>query len=84
MIGFVGQEPVLFSSSIRENLAYGRHDEPATEAEFVHRHRAHVSEFIERFSDGWVAGVVNEVSSWGTKNFPLAILRYCAMQKTDN
>ena len=31
MIGFVGQEPVLFSGSIRENLAYGRHDKPATE-----------------------------------------------------
>ena len=54
MIGFVGQEPVLFSGSIRENLAYGRHDKPATEAELESiATRAHVSEFIERFSDGW-------------------------------
>ena len=54
MIGFVGQEPVLFSGSIRENLAYGRHDKPATKAELESiATRAHVSEFIERFSDGW-------------------------------
>ncbi len=30
-IGYVGQEPVLFNMSIRENLLYGKHD--ATEEE---------------------------------------------------
>ena len=54
MIGFVGQEPVLFSGTIRENLAYGRHERPATEGELKSiANRAHVSEFIERFSEGW-------------------------------
>ena len=54
MIGFVGQEPVLFSGSIRENLAYGRHEIPASDSELEKiASRAHVSEFIERFSEGW-------------------------------
>lgn len=54
MIGFVGQEPVLFSGTIRENLAYGRHEIPASDSELEKiASRAHVSEFIERFSEGW-------------------------------
>ena len=50
-IGIVPQEPVLFSGTIRENIAYARAD--ATEDQIVAAARAaHAWEFIERLSDG--------------------------------
>jgi len=50
-IGIVPQEPVLFSGTIRENIAYARAD--ATDEEIVAAARAaHAWEFIERLSDG--------------------------------
>jgi ABC-type multidrug transport system fused ATPase/permease subunit len=51
-IGIVPQEPVLFSGSIRENVAYARPD--ATDSELTRAARAaYALEFIERLPDGW-------------------------------
>ncbi len=51
-IGIVPQEPVLFSGSILENVAYARPD--ATHDEIVQAARAaYALEFIERLPDGW-------------------------------
>jgi subfamily B ATP-binding cassette protein MsbA len=50
-IGMVPQEPVLFSGTIRENIAYARPD--ASDADVLHAAKAaHALEFIERLPDG--------------------------------
>jgi ATP-binding cassette subfamily B protein len=49
-IGIVSQEPILMSTSIRENIAYGR--PMATQAEIEHAAKlAYADEFILRFPD---------------------------------
>ena len=51
-IGMVPQESVLFSGSIRENIAYANPD--ATDEDVMRAARAaHACEFIERLPDGW-------------------------------
>jgi subfamily B ATP-binding cassette protein MsbA len=55
-IGFVLQETVLFSGTIRENIAYGRHD--ATDAQIVTAARlANADEFIAKMSGGYGARI---------------------------
>ena len=55
-IGYVPQEPALFSGTIRENIAFGRVD--ATDAEIERAARAaHAMEFIERLPDGMLTRV---------------------------
>ena len=49
-IGYVGQEPVLFSGTIAENIAYGR--PLATRAEIVQAARKANCQFISDFPDG--------------------------------
>jgi subfamily B ATP-binding cassette protein MsbA len=51
-IGVVPQEPVLFSGTIRENIAYARPDAPDAALERAAR-AAHAWEFIERLEAGW-------------------------------
>uniref|UniRef100_A0A8R1Z466 ABC transporter ATP-binding protein n=1 Tax=Pristionchus pacificus TaxID=54126 RepID=A0A8R1Z466_PRIPA len=53
-IGTVGQEPVLFSTSIRENIVYGaEHPEQVTEAQIEEAAKQSNSwEFLRRFPDG--------------------------------
>ncbi|XP_056162978.1 ABC transporter B family member 14-like [Syzygium oleosum] len=51
-IGFVQQEPILFSSSIRENICYG--NSGASEAEIIEATRqANIHEFISSLPDGY-------------------------------
>jgi subfamily B ATP-binding cassette protein MsbA len=51
-IGIVPQEPMLFGSTIAENIAYGRDGATREEIEVVAR-AAHAAEFIERAPDGY-------------------------------
>jgi ATP-binding cassette subfamily B protein len=51
-IAIVAQEPVLFSGSIRDNIAYGRPDASQTEIEAVARD-AYAHDFITAFPDGY-------------------------------
>ncbi len=51
-IGVIGQDPFLFSATVRENIAFGRPD--ATEDEIVAASRAaQAHEFIERLPQGY-------------------------------
>src|SRR5262249_5883722 len=55
-IGFVMQETVLFSGTIRDNIAYGRHD--ATDNEIVAAARlANADEFIAKMPGGYDARI---------------------------
>lgn len=54
-IGMVGQEPVLFSGSIAENIAYGKPN--ASRAEIVAAARKANCQFISDFPDGLDTGV---------------------------
>jgi ATP-binding cassette subfamily B protein/subfamily B ATP-binding cassette protein MsbA len=55
-IGIVLQDTVLFSTSVRENIAYGRPD--ATEDEIVDAaRRAQADEFIRQLPDGYASTV---------------------------
>ena len=51
-IGVIAQDPFLFSSTVRENLAFGRPG--ATDEELVHAARlAQAHEFVERLPNGY-------------------------------
>ncbi|XP_072046624.1 mitochondrial potassium channel ATP-binding subunit-like [Amphiura filiformis] len=51
-IGFISQEPVLFATSVKENIRYGRPD--ATDQEVMEAAAlAHAHEFIEDFPNGY-------------------------------
>ncbi|KAF2155765.1 hypothetical protein K461DRAFT_80673 [Myriangium duriaei CBS 260.36] len=60
-IGFVGQEPVLFSGSIAENISYGRPH--ASRSEIVAAARKANCQFISDFPDG----LETQVGSRGTQ-----------------
>lgn len=49
-IGIVSQEPILFATSIRENIAYGK-DNAALEDIVKAAELANASEFIEKFTE---------------------------------
>jgi ATP-binding cassette subfamily B protein len=51
-IGVVSQEPVLFSTTIRENIRYGR-PEASDEEVLAAAEAANVRGFVERFPDGF-------------------------------
>eukprot|EP00640_Fibrocapsa_japonica_P007250 CAMPEP_0113945642 /NCGR_PEP_ID=MMETSP1339-20121228/48942_1 /TAXON_ID=94617 /ORGANISM="Fibrocapsa japonica" /LENGTH=188 /DNA_ID=CAMNT_0000951323 /DNA_START=1 /DNA_END=567 /DNA_ORIENTATION=- /assembly_acc=CAM_ASM_000762 len=51
-IGYVGQEPVLFSGTLRSNIMFGKED--ATEQEVIQAAKiANAHEFITSFQDGY-------------------------------
>jgi len=52
MIGFVPQDPFLFSATIRENIAFGNPDASDEEVEAAAR-RAGIHDEIEEFPDGY-------------------------------
>jgi subfamily B ATP-binding cassette protein MsbA len=61
-IGLVPQEPALFSGTIRENIAFGRHD--ASDIDIARAARAaHAMEFIDKFT----AGMDTRVGERGVK-----------------
>eukprot|EP00752_Nemacystus_decipiens_P001377 g1364.t1 len=51
-IGLVSQEPVLFATSIADNIAYGREGATMLEIEEAAR-KANVHDFVRSFSDGY-------------------------------
>ncbi|MDQ3266629.1 MAG: ABC transporter transmembrane domain-containing protein [Myxococcota bacterium] len=55
-VGAVSQEPILFSSSIEENIRYGRPDATLAEVEAAAR-AANAHEFIARFPEGYRTAV---------------------------
>ncbi len=55
-VGAVSQEPILFSSSIEENIRYGRPDATFAEVEAAAK-AANAHEFIARFPEGYRTAV---------------------------
>jgi len=52
LLGIVQQDVFLFDGSVRDNIAYGRHDASDAEVEDAAR-RANAHEFIERLPEGY-------------------------------
>lgn len=52
LIGFVPQQPILFSGTLRENIAYGRPDATLEEIERA-AEQAYVTEFMDHLKDGY-------------------------------
>jgi ATP-binding cassette subfamily B protein/subfamily B ATP-binding cassette protein MsbA len=52
LLAVVHQDVFLFDGSVRDNIAYGRHDATAADVEDAAR-RANAHEFIERLPDGY-------------------------------
>jgi ATP-binding cassette subfamily B protein/subfamily B ATP-binding cassette protein MsbA len=52
LLAIVQQDVFLFDGSVRDNIAYGRHDASAAEVEDAAR-RANAHEFIERLPEGY-------------------------------
>jgi ATP-binding cassette subfamily B protein/subfamily B ATP-binding cassette protein MsbA len=75
LLALVQQDVFLFDGSIRDNIAYGRHDATAAEVEDAAR-RANAHEFIDRLPEGY-ATVVGErgVKLSGGQQQRLAIAR---------
>ena len=74
-IGYVGQEPVLFNTSIKENIEYGKPEASMEEIESAAR-RANAEEFIKRSEKGYetIVGAEGSKMSGGQKQ-RLAIAR---------
>ncbi|KAJ8393255.1 hypothetical protein AAFF_G00063270 [Aldrovandia affinis] len=70
-IGTVSQEPVLFSCSIAENIAYGAADPSSVTAQDIHRaaHIANAHTFVQSFPQGFhtVVGEKGVLLSGGQK-----------------
>ncbi|KAJ1973133.1 hypothetical protein H4R35_004279 [Dimargaris xerosporica] len=51
-VGYINQEPILFATSLAENIRYGN---PQATLEEIHQaaHEANAAEFIESFPDGY-------------------------------
>ena len=74
-IGFVMQEPVLFSGSVRDNIRYGRPSASDSDVEEAAR-IANADEFIERLPDGYDTKVgQNGASLSGGQKQRIAIAR---------
>ncbi len=66
LIGYVPQEPVLFNSSIRNNIVFGRTD--VTEEEIIEAcKKASASDFIDKLGLDYVVGVKGSQLSGGQK-----------------
>jgi len=52
LIGFVPQQPILFSGTLRENIAYGRPEATLEEIERA-AEQAYVTEFMDHLKDGY-------------------------------
>ncbi|KAJ3055188.1 ATP-binding cassette, sub-B (MDR TAP), member 8 [Rhizophlyctis rosea] len=51
-IGYIGQEPILFATTVYENIRYGRPDASREEVEAAAR-QANAADFISKFPDGY-------------------------------
>ena len=79
-IGIVSQDPFLFSTTVRENIAFGRPD--ATDEDIARAARlAQAHEFIERLADGYET-VIGErgITLSGGQRQRLAIARALVME----
>lgn len=66
IMGLVSQEPILFSTTIRENIRYGRPE--ATDAEIEEACKnSNAHEFISRFPDGYDTHVTSSLVSGGQR-----------------
>jgi ABC-type multidrug transport system fused ATPase/permease subunit len=76
-IGYVGQEPALFATSIRANIRYG--NPQSTDAEIEEACRlANAHDFICTFSEGYDTQVGDKGSQLSGKDAPNLLLVYCA------
>jgi len=75
LIGYINQEPVLFATSVRENIRYGKPDATDEEVEAAAR-SANAHEFISGFPEGY-ATVLGErgVTVSGGQRQRIAIAR---------
>jgi ABC-type transport system involved in cytochrome bd biosynthesis fused ATPase/permease subunit len=79
-IGYVGQEPILFAASIRENIAYGMPDSTAEEVEEAARW-ANIHDFVSCLPSGYdtIVGERGACLSGGQKQ-RLALARAALMR----
>ena len=66
IIGVVSQEPVLFDTTIAENIRYGREDASQEEIEAA-ASTANVHDFIMELPDGQCGHTDKEIDEWMDK-----------------
>jgi ABC-type multidrug transport system fused ATPase/permease subunit len=82
-IGVVGQEPVLFNTTVRQNIRYGREDVTDAEIEAAAR-QAYAHQFIMKLPKVYIYTPLSKTCPCHCKIFLIKIIRYSKVVRLEN